>query len=134
MQPHDKGAARFQHHWPVDPRIQTWPDDDNHALLFWVTALGKTVWAFLFQIVVTPGIRRQKNDCVLFPCIHYVCYFYNGLEPECWYWELAFKRSGSLLAYTVAYIPLVPDTRPKVLLYIWNRGNRGNGLGSSRDL
>ena len=82
MQPHDKGATRFQHHWPVDPRIQVWPDYDNHALVFWVTALGITAWSFLFVIVVALLIRRQKRDKMSFSCIHYFDYFYNGLEPE----------------------------------------------------
>ena len=45
-------------------------------------------------------------------------YFYNGFEPDFWWWELLVKRIDTLTVLVVTYTNLVPDSRARLLLYM----------------
>jgi hypothetical protein len=99
-----------------------WPDPDSSTGKFTpalIASAGLIIWSFgsiaflVFKIKAT-GPENRFND----ENMRRFGYFYQGFEPQYWYWEIGWKRFDFLIVSFVTYTSLVPDPRAKVIIYV----------------
>ena len=49
-------------------------------------------------------------------------YFYQGFEPQYWFWEIGWKRFDFLIVSVITYTSIVADARAKVIVYVMLAG------------
>ena len=49
-------------------------------------------------------------------------YFFSGLSPPYWWWEILVKRADAVLLMGITYTNIVPDERAKLLWYAFVSG------------
>jgi hypothetical protein len=104
-------------HWDFDFNVQCRTAD--HAPAYLIAMAGLIIWSlgsivFLVYKIKATGPENRFND----DNMRRFGYFYQGFEPQYWFWEIGWKRFDFLLVSIVTYTSLVPDARAKVIIYV----------------
>ena len=83
--------------------------------------LAISVWSFGILIVVCAiiwslGPKRQTLEG-----LKKYGYFFQGLEPNYWWWEILVKRGDILVTTMVTYTNVVPDVRVKLFWGVFSQ-------------
>jgi hypothetical protein len=107
--------------WDYDFNVECFKD--AHAPAWQIAAAGVLIWSlgsivFLVYKIKSTGAESRFNETNM----RRFGYFYQGFEPQFWYWEIGWKRFDFLLVSIITYTALVPDGRAKIIIYVMLAG------------
>jgi hypothetical protein len=79
---------------------------------------GLMLWSFGFPAITYMCINQHEGNLEQPLIQHRFGYFYQGFEPDYWWWELLVKRLDSLTVLVITFTNVVPDAKAKLLLYL----------------
>eukprot|EP00811_Abedinium_folium_P025015 NODE_3544_length_2021_cov_5.743928.p1 GENE.NODE_3544_length_2021_cov_5.743928~~NODE_3544_length_2021_cov_5.743928.p1 ORF type:complete len:564 (-),score=78.98 NODE_3544_length_2021_cov_5.743928:41-1732(-) len=100
--------------WLRDTRLQFL--SGRHLTLGLLAILGLMVWSFGLLIGLHLVITQLRQKLQVQHNIRMVGFFFRGLQPRWYWWELFVKRGEILLVYAVVYLPIASDDKAKLLL------------------
>ena len=83
--------------------------------------IGLGVFSVGFPLVIFVRLRAQANRFHPKVMRHYG-YFFSGLRPSFWWWDVLIKRADLLLVMTITYTDVVFDERAKLLWHTFLSG------------
>jgi len=101
--------------WKDDMRLTFFGSEHETTGMFGV--VGLLLWSVSgpFSIFILCFLRRDKLQHLR--TRHWIGYFYLGLEPQYFWWELLVKRLDLLLVFIIAYTNIVPTATGKLFAY-----------------
>merc|ERR1712100_471972 len=102
--------------WMVDMRVTLFEGD--HVLVGVIGAASISVWSIGFVVFIYVAIRRKSKHIRKFRTRRSLGYFYNGFEPQYFWWELFVKRVDVLCCYVVSHTHLVYNAKAKLIMYM----------------
>jgi len=112
----ETGLSEPRFVWLGDMRLEVFSGD--HILVGLFAGIGLTVWSGGFIIFIFFVLRSHKEILMEPKILRRFGFFFNGLEPDWYFWELLVKRVDVLLVYLVTYTQFVPDIKAKLILYL----------------
>ena len=82
---------------------------------------GLTFWSLGFIVGIFMMVMRTEDKHHRDALRRYG-YFYIGLEPSFWWWDIVVKRLDMMLTLGITYTNFVPDERAKMLFYTFVAG------------
>jgi hypothetical protein len=103
--------------WSFDSGVECYTAD--HSPTFQIALIGLFVWsigtlAFILYKINAAGDENRYND----ENMRKYGYFFQGFEPQYWYWEIGVKRFDFLLVAIVTHTSLIPDPKAKIVMYV----------------
>jgi hypothetical protein len=111
----------------MEHRLQANPDikcfDAFHLSLMFVSLAGCFAWSVAPLLYLYYRIRREGPSKYRPRFAARFGYFFSGLEPRTWWWELIVKRSDILIFNVIAYADVgFPDERARLLWFAFMSG------------
>lgn len=106
----------LQAHWYYDTRFQVLQGDH-----FWVGIIGIVglcVWSIGFLVVLFWKIRKNKQHLQETEILIKYGYFYAGLDPKVYWWDVCAKKLDILCLYFVTFTEIFPDPKAKLVMYL----------------
>eukprot|EP00747_Dinoflagellata_sp_TGD_P001715 gnl/TRDRNA2_/TRDRNA2_102364_c0_seq1.p1 gnl/TRDRNA2_/TRDRNA2_102364_c0~~gnl/TRDRNA2_/TRDRNA2_102364_c0_seq1.p1 ORF type:complete len:116 (+),score=6.49 gnl/TRDRNA2_/TRDRNA2_102364_c0_seq1:166-513(+) len=79
--------------------------------------IGLLVWSLGFVLTMYVIIQRHSNELRSPSMLRKFGYFYQGFEPNVWWWELLAKRFDTLGILMSTHMNIMYDVRGKLLLF-----------------
>jgi len=116
----DIGQVTMEGRWMAHPDVLC--SSEEHGEIMFFALLGLAIWSTgiivgIFLMIYRLGDERQKVHNLL-----RYGYFYQGFEPDFWWWEIVVKRGDVLIMTLVTYTNFVPDQRAKLIWYTLQSG------------
>eukprot|EP00929_Paragymnodinium_shiwhaense_P052971 TRINITY_DN26526_c0_g1_i1.p1 TRINITY_DN26526_c0_g1~~TRINITY_DN26526_c0_g1_i1.p1 ORF type:complete len:1356 (-),score=261.47 TRINITY_DN26526_c0_g1_i1:189-4256(-) len=95
---------------------------NKHFMLMAIAYSGVALWTlgpiiYLFFRIKNFGPRKYGSE------VQYrFGYFFTGMEPDYWWWELIIKRFDIFLFIVIATAPAIPDDRARLLWFTFVSG------------
>lgn len=110
------GTLESQSRWLGDMRFVMWGPEHQPVAIIAYCGLG--IWSLGFLVVLALILRRHQDDLKTPAMLREYGFFYNGLEPHHYLWELSTKRIDLLIVYFVTYTAYVYDVKGKLIVYL----------------
>jgi len=112
----DSDQTQEIHVWAEDLRMKSFVGD--HLVTGVLGLLGLTIWSLgvPISIFVMCYLRRFKLQQL--ETRRLLGYFFTGLEPSYFWWELLVKRADLLLTFFVAFSSIMPTTEAKLVTFL----------------
>ncbi|CAE7930372.1 lgals3bpb, partial [Symbiodinium necroappetens] len=97
-----------------NPSIVCWSDD--HLVSARIAIAGLVVWCLgipltlAVRLLLIPDRQSPEN-------FRRFGFFFQGLEPKFWWWDLLVKRLDVALMMLLTYTSVVPDPKGKLMLF-----------------
>eukprot|EP00811_Abedinium_folium_P037269 NODE_98_length_3700_cov_3.103834.p1 GENE.NODE_98_length_3700_cov_3.103834~~NODE_98_length_3700_cov_3.103834.p1 ORF type:complete len:733 (+),score=204.77 NODE_98_length_3700_cov_3.103834:1283-3481(+) len=88
----------------------------DHLVLGLLAMVGLAIWSFGLLLGLHLVVARLRKQMQVHHTIRMVGFFFRGLKPQWYWWELLVKRGEVLLVYGVLYLPIASDDKAKLLL------------------
>jgi len=78
-----------------------------------LACVGLAIWSLGFLLITAALIHRRHRAGRLqeLSTMRDFGYFYNGYEPQFWWWDLFVKRGDVLVVYIATMADIAPDAR-----------------------
>lgn len=105
-----------QGRWLYDMRFSVF--QGNHVPVGVVALIGLSIWSVVFLVVVFRVLKSGKYLLQEKSFIRMYGYFYNGLEPNMYWWEVAVKKGDILMLYIITFTEMFHDPKAKLIMYL----------------
>ena len=100
-----------------DTEIECTEAGGIHGTIAGLALGGLLLWNVGFLVFISFKIWKLGDARQTDENLRRYGYFYVGLEPTYWWWELAVKCTDVMLVNLIAYTNIVPDNKARLLMY-----------------
>lgn len=102
--------------WLYDMRFQVFHGD--HLIVAVIGIMGLAIWSVGFLLVLFGKLHANRHRLSEKDIITNFGYFYNGLEPHMFWWDIVAKKFDILCLYFISFTEVFHDPRAKLIMYL----------------
>jgi len=102
--------------WLQDMQVHAWEHD--HLIVIVLACTGLGIWSVGFPVSIYLFCRLHHEKMQEHKIKRLIGFFYIGLEPNCYWWELLVKRTDVFVMYAVAYTHWLKTEESKLVAFM----------------